>query len=296
MNTKNACSDYEKKKRICFVEKLLLNHLSILLKNKALEPRLIKLLQQKAAQYNHPDFIKADPISIPHRFSKQQDIEIASFFAAILAWGNRSSIINSCNKLLTWMDEDPHQFVLHHREEDLKKMLRFAHRTFNATDLLYTINFLKTHYETHNSLECAFVPNTHYDNATTEAALIYFHEYFFSLEDYPERTRKHIATPAKKSACKRLCMFLRWMVRQDSAGVDFGLWEKIKPKQLVCPLDVHVGNVAYRLGLLPNNKSNWQNAVSLTEALKDINPDDPTLFDYALFGLGAEERYGTAKF
>lgn len=249
------------------------------------------MLEEKAAQYNRPDFIAKDPIVVPHRFRKKQDIEIAAFFAAILAWGNRSSIINSCNRLMSWMSESPHSFILQHQESDLKPMLQFVHRTFNATDLLYFIHFLQYHYRRNESLEDAFVCPDQIREPHTEKALIRFHDYFFSLPEYPERTRKHIATPARKSACKRLNMFLRWMVRKDDQGVDFGLWDKINPAQLICPLDVHVARVAHRFGLIPNAHSNWQNALLLTGELSAINPEDPTLYDYALFGLGAEERY-----
>lgn len=248
------------------------------------------LLDGKVRLYNQPSFIKGDPICIPHRFSKRQDIEIASLFAAVLAWGNRTSIINSANKIMQWMDDAPHDFVLHHQDTDLKKMLGFAHRTFNATDLLYFIHWLQHHYSQHNSLEDAFVPTPRYKHDTVEQALIHFHNYFFSIE-HPERTRKHIATPARKSACKRINMYLRWMVRADKHGVDFGIWKKIRPHQLVCPLDVHVGRVAFRLGLIRNEKSDWQNALSLTQSLRMLNPEDPAVYDYALFGLGAEERF-----
>lgn len=255
--------------------------------DKALE----QLLRQKAHQYNQPGFIAKDPVAIPHRFTRLQDIELSGFFAAILAWGNRTTIINSTNKLMSWMDESPYYFICHHKDTDLKPMLGFVHRTFNATDLLYFISFLQHHYLRHNSLEDAFFPGTTYTGKDTGAALIHFHNYFFSLRDFPERTRKHIATPARKSACKRLNMFLRWMVRADKMGVDFGLWRKIRPALLVCPLDVHVAQVAHRFGLLPNAQSNWQNAVALTTTLKQLNPEDPVLYDYALFGLGAEERF-----
>jgi len=253
--------------------------------------QLKKLLNQKARQYNQKGFIVKDPIVIPHRFSKLQDIEISGFFAAILAWGNRTTIINSTNKIMAWMDEAPYQFMVQHQESDLKKMMTFAHRTFNATDLFYFIEFFKFHYSIHNSLEDAFVSEHKYKEENVEQALIHFHNYFFSLPDFPERTRKHIATPARKSACKRLNMYLRWMVRKDKLGVDFGLWKKINPSQLICPLDVHVANVAHRFGLLPNTNSHWQNAVALTEQLKSLNEKDPALYDYALFGLGAEERF-----
>lgn len=257
-----------------------------------MDTALKNLLHQKAAQYNQVAFIAKDPIVIPHRFTKRQDIEIAGFFAAILAWGNRTSIINSTNKLMAWMDEAPHEFMLRHEDTDLKKMLSFAHRTFNATDLFYCMAFFKFHYSQYHSLEDAFVPQQKYTELNTEQALVHFHNYFFSLEDFPERTKKHIATPARKSACKRLNMYLRWMVRKDKMGVDFGLWQKISPAQLICPLDVHVANVAHRFGLLPNTNSNWQNAIALTEQLKTLNEKDPAVYDYALFGLGAEERFG----
>jgi uncharacterized protein (TIGR02757 family) len=260
-----------------------------------LTEELIQLLNNKAAQYNHPDFIAKDPIIIPHRFGKQQDKEISGFFAAILAWGNRTTIIQNTNQLIAWMDESPHDFIVNHQEQDLKKMIRFVHRTFNATDLLYFIEFLKYHYQKHPSLEDAFVPSKNYLEPNVEQALIHFHNYFFSLADFPSRTKKHIATPSRKSACKRLNMYLRWMVRKDKKGVDFGIWKKIKPSQLVCPLDVHVANVAHRFGLIPNTQSNWKNAVHLTEQLQFLNQKDPTIYDFALFGLGAEERFNGTR-
>lgn len=176
------------------------------------------LLDSKRRLYNQPSFIKDDPISIPHRFTGKQDIEISGLFAAVLAWGNRTSIINSCNKLMGWMDNAPHDFILHHKDTDLKGFLGFAHRTFNATDLLYFIHFLQYHYQKHNSLEDAFVPEKKYKHETVEQALIHFHNYFFSIE-HPDRTKKHISTPQRKSACKRINMYLRWMVQIGRAHV-----------------------------------------------------------------------------
>lgn len=251
---------------------------------------LKEFLDQKAALYNQPGFIEKDPISIPHSFSRKQDIEISGLFAAVLAWGNRTTIINNCRKLMGWMDNAPHDFILNHRDTDLKPFVHFAHRTFNATDLLYFIAFLRHHYNSHDSLEDAFVNGKSYNEENVEQALIDFHNYFFSIE-HPERTEKHIATPARNSACKRLNMYLRWMVRRDNKGVDFGIWKKIKPHQLICPLDVHVARVAERLGLIDNIKSNWKNALELTKQLKELNPKDPAIYDYALFGLGIEERF-----
>ncbi len=248
-----------------------------------------KLLDEKVRLYNQPSFIKGDPISVPHQFTKQQDIEIAGLFAAVLAWGNRTTIINNCNKLMQWMDNSPHEFIMNHSAPELKPFLKFVHRTFNATDLMYFIHFLKYHYTKCDSLEDAFVPEKAYTEETVEQALIHFHNYFFSIE-HPERTRKHIATPARKSACKRINMYLRWMVRKDKQGVDFGLWKKIQPHQLVCPLDVHVARVSARLGLIDNEKSDWKNAMLLTNRLREMNPKDPAVYDYALFGLGVAER------
>lgn len=254
------------------------------------EQALKQFLDNRILLYNTPAFIAADPISIPHRFTKLQDIEIAGFFAAILAWGNRTTIINNCGRLMSWMGDTPHDFILHHKPEDLKPMLGFVHRTFNAIDLLYFIETLQAHYRQYNSLQDAFVPGAALEDATIESALIHFHNYFFAGE-HPERTRKHISTPARGSACKRLCMYLRWMVRAGKAGVDFGLWKKIHQPQLVCPLDVHVARVAHRLGLTTRPNADWRSALALTSVLRRWRPEDPAVYDYALFGLGAEEHF-----
>ncbi|MCX7636487.1 MAG: TIGR02757 family protein [Cyclobacteriaceae bacterium] len=249
---------------------------------------LKKLLEEKFLQYNQPGFIENDPISIPHRFSKRQDIEIAALFAATLAWGQRVTIIQSCTQLLDRMDNDPYNFVLHHRETELKRFEKFVHRTFNSTDALYFIEFLKWFYQRHTSLEDAFVPPE--GAADIGPGLVRFHKLFFSLPDYPSRTRKHVPTPERKSACKRLNMFLRWMVRSDNHGVDFGLWKKIKPDRLICPCDVHVERVARRLGLLKRKQVDWLAAVELTEALRSFDTNDPVKYDFALFGLGLESN------
>lgn len=252
---------------------------------------IAQLLEQKYLTFDQPFFIEKDPISIPHRFSIKQDIEIAAFFAAILAWGNRTSIINSCNRLLGFMDQAPYEFLIHHQEADLKPMMNFVHRTFNATDLYYFIEFLSFHYKAHESLEAAFLIGYQPSDLTIENSLKSFHEYFFSLPDAPQRTRKHIATPARKSACKRLNMFLRWMVRKDEYGVDFGIWNTIQTHQLICPLDTHVGDVGRRLGLIERKPNDWQAALELTTNLKEFDPNDPVKYDYALFGLGILEKF-----
>lgn len=243
-------------------------------------------LDAKVIEYNTKKFIVSDPISVPYRFSKKQDIEIAALFAAVFAWGNRTTIINKSNELLALMDESPHEFILHHQYTDLKRFLQFKHRTFNATDLYYFISFLQFHYSQHKSLEDAFCLN---NALTIRDRLIHFRNYFFSLE-HAERTQKHISTPAKNSACKRINMFLRWMVRKDKNGVDFGIWKSLNPNQLICPMDVHVSNVAFRLGLISENKANWRTAELLTQKLREFDAEDPVKYDFALFGLGAEER------
>jgi uncharacterized protein (TIGR02757 family) len=246
---------------------------------------------KEVEQYNQPFFIDDDPISIPHKFILQQDIEIAGFFAAILAWGNRKSIINSCSKLMALMNNEPYNFCLTHTEKDLKALLNFKHRTFNTTDLLYCISFFKHHYSKHNSLETAFTKWMSEKDETVENGLIGFHHYFFSLQDFPERTRKHIASPHKKSACKRLNMYLRWMVRDNKTGVDFGLWKQIKSSQLIIPIDVHVSRVAKKLGILNRTQNDWQAATELTAYLKKLDANDPVKYDFALFGLGVMEKY-----
>ena len=245
-------------------------------------------LDSKVEQYNRPGFIESDPIVIPHSYSKPQDIEITGFWAAILAWGQRITIINKCKELFAMMDDAPHDFIINHSEDDLKPFLKFKHRTFNDIDTLYFVERLKHFYLQHDSLEVAFTAGLRNDDENMEHALIRFHELFFELPDAPHRTKKHIATPQRKSACKRINMFLRWMVRQDNKGVDFGLWKNIKPSQLVCPCDLHVERVARRFQLITRKQMNWQTALELTENLKQY---DPVKYDFALFGLGVEEKY-----
>lgn len=253
--------------------------------------QIIDLLNAKYEQFNQPNFIPDDPISIPHQFSQKQDIEIMGFFAATLAWGQRKTIINKCDELVELMDKSPFDFIKNHQESDLKRFLAFKHRTFNATDTLYFIEFFKNHYAKFNSLEDAFIINHSVENQDVKAGLINFQEYFFSIEDYPERTRKHIATPARNSTCKRINMFLRWMVRKDDRGVDFGIWNRILPSQLVCPCDVHVDRVGRKLGLIQRQQTDWTTAAELTQNLKILDPSDPVKYDFALFGLGVEKYF-----
>jgi uncharacterized protein (TIGR02757 family) len=288
-------------------------------------------LDKKVAEYNRASFISNDPISIPHEYTLRQDIEIAAFFTAIFSWGNRTTIIRKSQELMQLMDRSPYQFVLQHEEKDLQKFLDFRHRTFNATDLLYFIAFFRFHYSNHPSLEDAFLlpregPGTREKNGgqksgagqravsgqkslsgqkgstgqiagvrqegwRAEHALSAFYHYFFSAGEAPPRTAKHIASPDKHSACKRINMFLRWMVRRDDKGVDFGIWQRIPISRLICPLDLHVARVARRFGLLDRKPSDWLAAMELTDHLRLLDPKDPTKYDFALFGLGAMEKF-----
>ena len=248
---------------------------------------LKEFLDKKVDEYNQPFFIKGDPVCIPHLFSKKQDIEIAGFFAAIFAWGNRTTIIQKSKELMQRMEMQPHAFCLSDDENRLKTLEGFKHRTFNDTDLLYFIEFLHYHYHHHSSLEQAFTKH----GRTIEEMLKGFHQYFFSLPHVPRRTRKHIADPSRGSTCKRLNMFLRWMVRCDKSGVDFGIWKEITPSQLICPIDLHVARVARHFHLLDRKQTDWQAAVELTEYLRTLDKDDPVKYDFALFGLGVIDKF-----
>jgi uncharacterized protein (TIGR02757 family) len=250
-------------------------------------------LDEKVLRYNQPGFITNDPISIPHRFQKKQDIEISGLFASILAWGQRVTIIRKCTELMEMMDNDPHRFILHHSKRDLKPFTDFKHRTFNTIDTLYFIRWLKWFYEKNESLEEAFFTNL--ADPTIENGLIQFQQLFFGLKDAPARTRKHIPSPERNSTCKRLSMYLRWMVRNDQQGVDFGIWKKISPSQLICPCDLHVDRVARRLKFIRRKQTDWQTALELTENLRKLDPHDPVKYDFALFGLGIEEGWSKLK-
>ena len=283
-------------------------------------PLLKNFLDAKADLYNRPSFIARDPISIPHQFSRKQDIEIMGFWAAVLAWGQRPVILKKANELIELMDGAPYDFVRNHQDSDLKRFLAFKHRTFNAMDALYFLHFFRQYYQANDSLEDAFLVDvaglnsgaedflpgsaigSHPDllskssapefnpasTNTVEANLTAFHDRFCCDPYFPVRTRKHIATPARNSSCKRLLMFLRWMVRQDDKGVDFGLWTRLTPSQLVIPIDVHVNRVARSLGMLTRPQTDWKAALELTETLRQFDPADPVRYDFALFGLGVE--------
>ncbi|MEO6229578.1 MAG: TIGR02757 family protein [Ferruginibacter sp.] len=262
--------------------------------------QLKDFLDTKYDQYNHPSFIDDDPLGIPHRFTKKQDIEIAGFFAAILAWGNRKSIINSCNNLLRLMNNEPYHFIMHtnwdENPDSFAVFNKFVHRTFNELDLWHLLNFLKFHYadSREKSLETAFTKWMSPSDDNVEQGLVGFHNYVFGFNEdakLEHHCRKHIATPAKKSACKRLNMYLRWMVRSNKNGVDFGIWKNIDTAQLICPMDVHVARVAKKLNLLQRTQTDWQAALELTRYLKSLDATDPVKYDLALFGLGVVEHY-----
>lgn len=251
-------------------------------------PEIQEILWERVKQYNRSTFIEDDPISIPHRFLQKKDIEISAFFAATLAWGQRKTIIKSTNTLMSLFDNAPFDFISNVTESEIEGIPKFVHRTFNTEDLKFFIRFFKRHYAEHESLEAAFFPQKTKEIEAVKLGLIHFHNTFFEGH-LVSRTKKHVSTPSKNSACKRLNMFLRWMVRAND-GVDFGLWNNINSSQLMIPLDVHVQRVAINLGLISSEKSNWQTCEELTAKLRMLHPSDPTIFDYALFGFGVEER------
>jgi len=260
------------------------------LDNSTTRQHIKAFLDEKVDLYNRPQFIADDPIQIPHRFTKLQDVEIMGFWTAVLAWGQRKTIINKANELVELMDGAPHDFMVHHSERDRKRFLEFKHRTFQVTDTLYFLEFLQYFYKNNNTLETAFSQFINKNDETVEKALIGFHDLFFSLDVAPQRTRKHIATPTRKSTCKRLNMFLRWMVRDDDKGVDFGLWKEISSSQLLMPLDVHVERVGRELGLINRKQRDWKTVLELTQNLREYDPEDPVKYDFALFGMGVMER------
>lgn len=240
-----------------------------------------EILDNAYLKFNQKNFIENDPICIPHLFSKKEDIEIAGFFAATLAWGNRKSIIKNCTNLVNCMDLNPHDFILNHSKKDLKLVEKFVHRTFNSVDCCYFITSLKNIYKNHNGLSNVFSSN----KKDIAYHILNFRNIFFEL-NHLNRTEKHVSNPLKNSSSKRLCMYLRWMVRNDSYGVDFGIWKHIKPNQLYLPLDVHTGNVSRYLGLLNRKQNDWKAVTEITKTLRIYDANDPIKYDFSLFGLG----------
>jgi uncharacterized protein (TIGR02757 family) len=253
-------------------------------------------LEDRVTQYNHPYFIEHDPISVPHRYTALPDIEIAGFFTAIMSWGLRRTIISKSLELMSLMDNSPFDFVKNHQPPERKRFTSFKHRTLQPDDVIYLVEILQQYYQQHDSLEDAFSKHLSGADADTYKALAGFHHILFDQPDVMERTRKHISTPERKSSCKRLNMYLRWMVRQDDRGVDFGLWKRIKSSQLIIPLDVHVGRVARSVGLLERTQNDWQAAKELTMRLRDFDREDPVKYDFALFGEGVLNNEPFGKF
>ncbi|WP_344730835.1 TIGR02757 family protein [Corallibacter vietnamensis] len=243
-------------------------------------------LDTKVIEYNNPKFIESDPIQIPHQFSIKEDIEVSSFLVATIAWGNRKMIIKNGQRMMELMGNAPYDFIMNHQEKDLDNLTGFVHRTFNDIDFKYFIKSLKNIYTNHNGLEAIFITK---DN-TLQNTISEFKDIFFELE-HPLRTQKHISNPLKGSAAKRINMWLRWLCRKDSAGVDFGIWQQIKPSQLSCPLDVHSGNVARKLGLLTRKQNDAKALLELDTNLRILDPNDPVKYDFALFGLGVFENF-----
>jgi uncharacterized protein (TIGR02757 family) len=258
------------------------------LENKLLSNDLKGFLEEKVAYYNHPRFVESDPVAIPHCFDGKEDIEISGFLAATIAWGTRKTILQNGFKLMDLMGNSPYNFVMSHRATDLQRMDGFVHRTFNQTDLVYFIKALKNIYSFHGGLETVFSESV--TQTSTQPAIHRLKEVFFSLK-YPERTFKHVSDPENGSAAKRINMFLRWMVRKDGCGVDFGLWNSIPASKLSCPLDLHSGNVARKLGLLTRKMNDAKALAELDFKLRLMDKDDPVKYDFALFGLGVFEKF-----
>jgi len=258
---------------------------------------LKEFLEEKYFLYNNLNFIENDPISIPHQFTQKEDIEISGFLAATIAWGQRKTIINNANRLVKLMGNNPYDFVMSAKDKEYKKFENFVHRTFNNTDIVFFLKSLKNIYQNHGGLQAAFKAGKLYqEHNETANAIMNFRNLFFSIQ-HPYRTQKHVSNPFENSSAKRLCMFLRWMIRKDKQGVDFGIWnvttssKSLLPSHLMCPLDVHSGNVARKLGLLKRTQNDWKAVVELTDNLKRFDANDPVKYDFALFGLGVNEKF-----
>jgi uncharacterized protein (TIGR02757 family) len=249
------------------------------------------LLDRKYLYYNNSAFIENDPILIPHRYSRKEDIEIAGFLSATIAWGQRKSIIKNCSYLMSLMDDSPYDFVISASETEIEKLNTFIHRTFQGTDCVFFIRSLRNIYKHHKGLEHAFSSNLIKSGNVFEC-LVNFRKSFFAIP-HPIRTMKHIANVEANASAKRLNMFLRWMVRHDDGGVDFGLWKKIPMSALMLPLDVHTGNVARELGILKRTQNDWKAVEEVTAILRSFDPKDPVKYDFALFGMGVDKKSAT---
>ncbi|HEU4719628.1 MAG TPA: TIGR02757 family protein [Bacteroidia bacterium] len=251
-------------------------------------------LELKTGEYNRPSFIASDPVSIPHLFSRKEDIEISAFITATIAWGQRPVIIRNAKRFMELMEMAPYEFVLTASEKERARLGKFVHRTFNGIDAVYFPGALRNIYAKHGGMENVFSEGLlrAENDFAMSAAIAHFRNVFFSLH-HQKRTEKHVSDPVSGSNAKRINMFLRWMVRKDNAGVDFGIWKSISPSLLLCPLDVHVGNTARALGLLKRKQDDRKAVEELTGSLRLLDPHDPVKYDFALFGLGVFEKFGT---
>jgi len=249
--------------------------------------KLKELLDIKHEEYNNIAFIENDPIQIPHKFKKKEDIEISGFLTATIAWGNRKSIINSSKRMMELLENDPHEFIINHSDKDLKSLTKFVHRTFNGYDFIQFIKSLKNIYCNYGGLEMVFFNNMK-DNSLHNS--IHQLKNIFFEKEHLKRTRKHVSDPFKGSAAKRINMFLRWMVRKDDKGVDFGIWNSINQKNLSCPLDIHSGNIARKLGILKRKQNDHKAVLELDNSLRKYDESDPVKYDFALFGMGVNEK------
>jgi len=245
---------------------------------------LKEFLNSSVDKYNQLNFIESDPISIPHKFTRKEDIEIAGFFTATIAWGNRKAILKSANQLMQWMDNSPYDFILNHSINELKPFNKFIYRTFNGTDCQFIIKSLQNIYSNHYGIEHVFTKG-YEQNKKIDEAISHFRDVFLSIK-HESRSEKHIANVYKGSSAKRLNMYLRWLVRHDNSGVDFGIWKGISPADLMIPLDVHSGTIARKLELLERKQNDWKAVMELTNKLKQFDATDPIKYDFALFGLG----------
>ncbi len=247
-----------------------------------------QFLDEKADLYNKPSFIGGDPISIPHRYTGEGDKEIAGFLAATIAWGNRKMILRSAARMMEILENSPYDFIVNSGDCELDKAVRFVHRTFNSVDLAFFLKALRHIYRNRGGLKSIF--EIHQTSNSLQPAIHELHKIFFELP-HEKRTEKHIADPVKGSAAKKLNMFLRWMIRRDDRGVDFGIWDSISPSILSCPLDVHSGRIARKLGLLKRKQNDAKAVAELDQVLRSLDPEDPAKYDFALFGLGVFEGF-----
>lgn len=245
-------------------------------------------LDEKVTQYNTLDFIESDPVQIPHLFTQKEDIEIAGFLSATIAWGNRKMIIKNSHRMMELMGNSPYDFIMSHSQTQLESLNSFVHRTFNGQDLMGFIQSLQNIYKNHGGLESVFAKNQESDSI--QKSISEFKKVFFEIP-HLARTQKHISDPLNNSAAKRINMYLRWMCRQDNKGVDLGIWKSISPSKLSCPLDVHSGNVARKLGLLLRKQNDGKALLELDTKLRELDANDPVKYDFALFGLGVFEGF-----